>query len=87
MGNNLINTIKSAFLESPAKKLETSKENLKGLYKTYVDLKDVKPQVKDLFLKNHYEKIDKIQDPEVFLEKQQKLQNLLCILEIKKLIT
>ncbi|AIL64663.1 hypothetical protein NOVO_01320 [Rickettsiales bacterium Ac37b] len=67
LGNNLINAIKSTLTESPEKQLQANKENLKGLYKTYVDLKDVDNKVKDKFLKNHYEQIDKLQNPKELL--------------------
>ena len=39
------------------------------LYKTYIDLKGVKPKIKEEFLKKHYGQIDQLQTPqEIFVE-------------------
>ena len=49
--------------------MKESKTQLKKLYKTYVDLKGVKPKIKEEFPKKHYEQIEQLQTPqEIFVE-------------------
>ncbi|CEO17580.1 hypothetical protein RMONA_06105 [Rickettsia monacensis] len=67
--SSLVNSIKSFPQKSSKQKIKESKIKLKKLYKTYVDLKGVKPKIKEEFLKKHYERIDQLQTPkEIFVE-------------------
>ncbi|BBJ31860.1 hypothetical protein RAS_09690 [Rickettsia asiatica] len=69
IGSSLVNAIKLLPQKSSKKQIEESKTKLKKLYKTYVDLKGVKPKIKEEFLKKHYEQIDQLQTPqEIFVE-------------------
>ncbi|MCC8406606.1 MAG: hypothetical protein LN560_03210 [Rickettsia endosymbiont of Sceptobius lativentris] len=69
IGSSLINSIKSLPQKSSKQQIKESKIKLKKLYKTYVDLKGVKPKIKEEFLKKHYEQIDQLQTPqEIFVE-------------------
>ncbi|EER22197.1 MULTISPECIES: hypothetical protein [spotted fever group] len=67
--SSLVNSIKSLPQKSSKQQIKESKIKLKKLYKTYVDLKGVKPKIKEEFLKKHYERIDQLQTPkEIFVE-------------------
>ncbi|GAA5252354.1 hypothetical protein [Candidatus Rickettsia kedanie] len=69
IGSSLVNSIKSLSQKSSKQQIKESKITLKKLYKTYVDLKGVKPKIKEEFLKKHYEQIDQLQTPqEIFVE-------------------
>lgn len=69
IGSSLVNSIKSLPQKSSKQQIKEPKIKLKKLYKTYVDLKGVKPKIKEEFLKKHYERIDQLQTPqEVFVE-------------------
>ncbi|KJV80441.1 hypothetical protein RHORCCE3_1366 [Rickettsia hoogstraalii str. RCCE3] len=69
IGSSLVNSIKSLPQKSSKQQIKESKIKLKKLYKTYVDLKGVKPKIKEEFLKKHYEQIDQLQTPqEIFVE-------------------
>ncbi|WP_121542942.1 AAA family ATPase [Candidatus Rickettsia colombianensi] len=69
IGSSLVNSIKSLPQKSSKQQIKQSKIKLKKLYKTYVDLKGVKPKIKEEFLKKHYERIDQLQTPkEIFVE-------------------
>ncbi|MCC8467576.1 MAG: hypothetical protein LN589_02510 [Rickettsia endosymbiont of Eriopis connexa] len=68
-GSSLVNSIKSLPQKSSKQQIKESKIKLKKLYKTYVDLKGIKPKIKEEFLKKHYEQIDQLQTPkEIFVE-------------------
>lgn len=73
IGNTFINSIKSIFQESSEKQIAVTKANLKGLYKTYTELKGVDNRVKEEFLENHYEKIDQLQGPKALLAETAKI--------------
>lgn len=69
IGNSFVNSIKSLPQKSSKQQIKESKIKLKKLYKTYVDLKGVKPKIKEEFLKKHYERIEQLQTPqEIFVE-------------------
>ncbi|MCC8418296.1 MAG: hypothetical protein LN590_01480 [Rickettsia endosymbiont of Glossina mortisans submortisans] len=69
IGSSLVNSIKSLPQKSSKQQIKESKIKLKKLYKTYIDLKGVKPKIKEEFLKKHYEQIDQLQTPqEIFVE-------------------
>ena len=69
IGSSLINSIKSLPHKSSKQQIKESKIKLKKLYKTYVDLKGVKPKIKEEFLKKHYGRIDQLHTPqEIFVE-------------------
>ncbi|HJD58318.1 MAG TPA: hypothetical protein LFV92_03840 [Rickettsia endosymbiont of Ceroptres masudai] len=69
IGSSLVHSIKSLPQKSSKQQIKESKIKLKKLYKTYVDLKGVKPKIKEEFLKKHYEQIDQLQTPqEIFVE-------------------
>ncbi|XVN41478.1 MAG: hypothetical protein RCO49_02825 [Rickettsia endosymbiont of Argas persicus] len=75
IGSIFTDSIKSLSRKSSDKQMEESKAKLKELYKSYVDLAGenldpkVKKQVKQKFLKKHFDQIDKLQTPkEIFLE-------------------
>ncbi|AEK74847.1 hypothetical protein RHHCN13_04335 [Rickettsia conorii subsp. heilongjiangensis] len=64
IGSSLVNSIKSLPHKSSKQQIK-----LKKLYRTYVDLKGIKPKIKEEFLKKHYERIDQLQTPkEIFVE-------------------
>ena len=64
IGNSFVNSIKSLPQKSSKQQIKESKIKLKKLYKTYVDLKGVKPKIKEEFLKKHYERIEQLQTPQ-----------------------
>ncbi len=73
IGNTFLNSIKSIFKESPEKQIAVTKANLKGLYKTYTELKGIDNRVKEKFLKNHYEQIDQLHHPQELLAETAKI--------------
>ncbi len=85
IGSTFINSIKSIFQESPEKQTAATKANLKGLYKTYTDLKGVDGTVQEQFLKNHYEKIDQLQTPQELLVETAKITKSIAKAGIQKI--
>nr|WP_253308334.1 hypothetical protein [Rickettsia endosymbiont of Ceutorhynchus assimilis] len=85
IGSIFINSIKSIFKESPEKQMVTTKANLKGLYKTYAELKGVDNKVKEKFLKNHYEQIDRLQSSKELLAETAKITKSIANAGIQKI--
>ncbi|KJV62325.1 hypothetical protein [Rickettsia amblyommatis] len=64
IGSSLVNSIKALPQKSSKQQIK-----LKKLYRTYVDLKGIKPKIKEELLKKHYARIDQLQTPkEIFVE-------------------
>lgn len=85
IGSTFINSIKSIFKESPEKRMVAAKANLKGLYKTYAELKGVDNKVKEKFLKNHYEQIDRLQSSKELLAETAKITKSIANAGIQKI--
>lgn len=73
ISSSFINSIKPIFKESPEKQIAATKTNLKGLYKTYAELKGVDNKVKNKFLQNHSEQIDQLHSPQELLAETAKI--------------